>query len=326
MRILITGAAGFVGHHFIQYMVNNTDHDLVAMDKLTYASTWDSLRDTLCFNHPRVKIVGYDFSTPITGGVLDEIGPIDIIIHMGGETHVDRSISNPLSFVQANVVGTHHMLMLARELGAKFYFFSTDEVFGPAPEGVEYNEWDRLHPGNPYSATKAGAEMLVLAYGNTFGIDFTITRCMNIFGERQHPEKFIPLAIRAIMSGNEISVHADPTLTVSGSRFYIHAQLVAEAYDYLISNGTANGEMFHIVGEREVTNLELVLMIGEIIGKEPKIRMVDFHSSRPGHDMRYALDGAKLRDFGWEPHGTLESTLEQTVRWYMDHSEWLVRK
>lgn len=318
-RILVTGGAGFVGHHFVEHLLKNTDDEIVVWDKLTYASTWDRLRDIEAFDDRRVLCLAANFAEPIPEGIVKETCHIDVILHLGAETHVDNSITNPGGFIQANVVGTHHMLQYARKVGAKFFYFSTDEVFGPAPPGVNYREDDRHSPGNPYAAAKAGGEMLVMAYANTYKIDYVITRCMNIFGERQHPEKFIPMVIRKVLAGEVVTIHADSSRQKAGSRFYIHARSVADAYLHLLDQTG----VFHIVGEREVDNLELAIMIANILGKGLMYEMVDFHSSRPGHDLRYALDGSKLAAIGWKPSKTVEESLEKTVNWFLANPEWL---
>jgi dTDP-glucose 4,6-dehydratase len=323
MNILITGGAGFIGHHFVEHLVKHTDARIVVLDRLTYASTWDRLRDVQCFTADRVTCLAGDFAQPINGGLASEIGPVDTILHLGAETHVDLSITDPLRFIRANVLGTHHVLSFAASAGARLFYFGTDEVFGPAPGMTAYKEDDRHRPTNPYAATKSAGEMLVRAYGNTFGVSYVITRCMNVFGERQHPEKFIPLVIRKVLRGETVTIHADPSRTRAGSRFYIHARNVAAAYLHLMHLNGTDGQDFHIVGEREVDNLTLAKMIAEMIGKPLRYELVDFHSSRPGHDLRYGLDGSKLAAVGWTPPVSFEQSLERTVKWFIDNKRWL---
>jgi len=205
-----------------------------------------------------------------------------------------------------------------------FNYFSTDEVFGPAPEGVNYKEWDRYDSSNPYAATKAGGEELCLAYANTYNMPIFITHGMNCFGERQHPEKFIPLIIRSVLNGDEITIHADRTATVPGSRFYIHCRNVASALHFLLSR-FEDRDKYNIVGEKEVTNLELAQLIADIMGLPLRYKLVDFHSSRPGHDLRYALDGTKMKILGWELPVDFEDSLEKTVKWTLEEEniKWL---
>jgi dTDP-glucose 4,6-dehydratase len=237
---------------------------------------------------------------------------------------VDNSIKDPQSFVMANVVGTRVMLDYAKQIPGleKFFYFSTDEVFGPAPSGVSYKEWDRHKPGNPYAASKSAAEMLCLADANTYGLPVVITRTMNCFGERQHPEKFIPMVIKKVQAGEKVLIHSDLTRTKAGTRFYIHCRNVAAAYLFLIDKAEI-GEAYHIVGEREVGNLQMARFIADCLKKELNYEMVDFHSSRPGHDLRYALDGMKMKELGWQIPKTFDESLEKTIRWYIEHPKWL---
>ncbi len=327
MRILITGICGFIGHHVAEHLFLNTDFEIYGIDKLTYASNgFDRLRDAGCYPNPRIHLYSYDFSRQISDGLVKELGDIDYIIHMGAETHVDNSIKNPIPFVYANVLGTTYILEFARLLPylKKFIYFSTDEVFGPAPAGIQYKEWDRYNSTNPYSATKAGGEQLALAYSNTYRLPVIITRTMNCFGERQHPEKFIPMVIKKVMRGETVFIHSDSTKTKAGSRFYIHCRNVASALIFLLNKDLPSvRDAFHITGEKEVDNLDMAKFIARILDKPLKYEMVDFHSSRPGHDLRYALSGEKLAQLGWNIPKTFESSLEKTIKWYLTHPDWL---
>lgn len=348
-KILLTGAMGFVGSHFVEHFLKNTDYDIVALDKLTYASNgFDRLRDIDAFDDKRVTILATDFTQPLSEGVKQEIGDVEYIFHLGAESHVDNSIANPEPFVRSNVIGTMHMLDFARELNEKkdidpvtgevvrnsnfkcFFYFGTDEVFGPAPEGISYKEDDRHNPGNPYSAAKSGGEMLVKAYGNTYKLPYIITRSMNIVGQRQHPEKFVPMVIKKALNGETVTIHSNKDKTKAGSRFYIHARNVANGYQFLIDKLEAGdtsilNQDYHITGEKELSNLELAQFIANHLGKELKYEMVDFHSSRPGHDLRYALDGSKMASMGWKPPKTIYESLAETIDWTVDpkHSKWL---
>jgi len=323
-RVLITGGCGFIGHHLVEHLLINTDLEVVILDKLTYASNgYNRLRDAGILGNPRLKCHSGDFMHPISHGLSQEIGQIDFLIHLGAETHVDNSITNPEPFVLSNVVGTMRILDYARtQRLKKLIYFSTDEVFGPAPQGTLYKEWDRYNSTNPYSASKAGGEELCLAYANTYGVPVIITHTMNAFGERQHPEKFIPMVIKKVLAGETVTIHSDPTKTHSGSRFYIHARNIASAVLFLLNKGVSR-EKYNIVGEAEVNNLDMAQFIAEVIGKPLKYEMVDFHSSRPGHDLRYALDGTKMKDMGWEIPKTFNKSLEKTINWYCSNLGWL---
>ena len=266
--------------------------------------------------------------------VCREIGNVDYILHLAAGSHVDRSIEYPLEFVMDNVVGTCNILDFARtqkENLEQFIYFSTDEVFGPAPDGIKYKENDRYNSTNPYSASKAGGEELAVAYENTYSLPIYITHTMNVFGERQHPEKFIPMCIRKIRNGESVTIHSDSTKTVPGSRHYIHAEDVASAILFLVNHeggfeptwGNAKCPKFNIVGAEELNNLELAQIIAESQGKELKYEMVDFHSSRPGHDLRYALDGDKMKELGWVPAKSVRERISEVTRWTLANERWL---
>jgi dTDP-glucose 4,6-dehydratase len=324
-RVLVTGGCGFVGHHLVEHILKNTDWDIVVMDKLNYASLgFDRLRSIKVFDDRRVFVLAADFSHIMSPGIKQEIGNVDYIFHLGAETHVDRSIDDPGPFVIANVVGTMEMLNFARTQKnlKKFFYFSTDEVFGPAPNGVAYKEWDRYNSGNPYAAAKAGGEELCLAYGNTYKLPVVITHCMNIFGERQHAEKFIPLVIRKVLQNEVVIVHSDSAKKIPGSRYWIHARNVAAAIFFLVEKGETQ-DKYNIVGEKEVDNLQMAKSIAKVLGKELRYELVDFHSSRPGHDLRYALDGTKMSEMGWNLPMTFEASLEKSIQWFLQNPKWL---
>jgi len=339
-HVLITGGCGFIGHHFCEYFLKNTDWKISVFDKLTYAASgFDRLRDINCFDDARVTVFTSDITQEIPIGVIRELSDVNYICHLAAETHVDNSIDDPMSFVMANVVGTGRMLEFARQLDIDaFHYFGTDEVFGPAtmediPEIVDgmvrhkkftYREWDRYDSTNPYSASKAGGEELCLAYANTYGLPLFISHTMNCFGERQHPEKFIQLVINAVLDDQAVTIHSDSTGKISGTRFYIHCRNVASAVHSLLERFEQR-EKYNIVGEMEVSNLQLAQMIADIIGKKLRYEMVDFHSSRPGHDLRYALDGKKMELLGWKPPLSFEKSLETTVKWMIDNPKWLGR-
>ncbi len=327
-KILITGGNGFFGHHFCEHILKNTDWDIDIIDRLSYASSgYDRLKEVSCYDDKRIRHFSHDFTLPITEGLLQELKDVNYIAHLGAETHVDNSITNPEIFIRSNVIGTMNMLQFARQCSnlEKFFYMGTDEVFGPAPvETVPngYKEWDRYNSTNPYSAAKAGGEELCLAWANCYGVPIVIGHTMNLFGERQHQEKFIPKCIRKILDGEEITIHADPDLVTSGSRFWIHCRNAAEAVLFLLNNGQLR-DKYNIVGEKEVSNLDMALFIGKILGKEVKYKMVDFHSSRPGHDTRYGLCGDKLINMGHNYPKTFEESLIKTINWTLENPKWL---
>ena len=326
MKIVITGGCGFIGHHFVEHVYKNTDWEIIIIDKLNYASNgFERLRDTDTLHNNRIKIFTNDLINPLPEGIIKEIGnDVNYIVHMAAETHVDNSISNPRLFINNNIQSTLNMLEYARQLPNLeiFFYFSTDEVFGPALGDTLYKEWDRHKPTNPYSASKSAAEQLCISYENTFKIPLMIVNVMNAFGERQHVEKFIPLCIKKILNNEKIYIHSYPDKKISGTRFYIHARNISAAVLFLIKNGTI-GEKYNISGEREVSNLEMAQMIAKIMDKPLEYEMIDFHSNRPGHDLRYGLDGNKLFSMGFSLPLNFEESLKKTVEWTLENQKWL---
>lgn len=323
--ILITGGCGFIGHHFVEHVFLNTDWNIIIIDKLSYASNgFERLRDTEVIDSPRVKIFTYDLVNEITPGLEKEFGNINYIVHMAAETHVDNSIKYPKLFVKNNIMSTFTILEYARKLKnlEKLFYFSTDEVFGPALNDTLYKEWDRHKPTNPYSASKSAGEQLCVSYENTYKLPIVIVNVMNAFGERQHVEKFIPLCVKKLLNDEKIYIHSYPGKKESGTRFYIHGRNIAAAVLFLIYNGVI-GEKYNIAGEREVSNLEMAQMIAKFMNKELDYEMVDFHSDRPGHDLRYGLDGSKLFDMGFKLPVDFEESLRKTVEWTLDNQKWL---
>lgn len=322
--VLITGAAGFIGHHLVETILKETDWGITIIDRLDESGNLNRLAEIGAAKNSRVRFVYHDLRAPINALLQTQIGRHDYILHLAAATHVDRSIDDPMAFVLDNVVATCNILDLARKSECtKFVQFSTDEVFGPAPVGTAYKEWDRYKSGNPYAATKAGAEELALSYHNTYGLPVIITHTMNVIGERQHPEKFVPSTISKILKGEEVVIHANTTCTIPGSRFYIHAKEVAKAILFLLQTQAKTGDKYNIVGERELDNLQIVELISKTMKKPFWYRMVDFHSSRPGHDLRYALDGTKMKQLGWAPSIDIESSIKSIVEWTLSHPEWV---
>jgi dTDP-glucose 4,6-dehydratase len=334
-KIIVTGAAGFIGHHIVEHFLKNTDAKIYVFDKLTYSSNGlDRLRDINVFDENRVQIFTIDLTQPIPIGVYQEVKDATHILHLAAESHVDNSITDPIPFVMSNVLGTAQILNFTRQLDnlELMVYFSTDEVFGPAPDGYSYKEWDRYKSSNPYAAAKAGGEELCIAFENTYKVPVIITHCMNVVGERQHPEKFVPLVIRKALHGEMVTIHSHPDKTRAGSRFYIHARNVADAVHFLMDYNLNNpnhqltmGDKFNIVGEKELDNRELALMLADFVGKPLIYEMSDFHSARPGHDLRYALNGSKMAQMGWTPKVSIEESLKKIVEWTLkpENSKWL---
>ena len=340
--LLITGGAGFIGHHVIDLFLRETDWNIVSLDRLDYSGNLNRLDDVVRRydekTRKRVKVVYGDLRAEVTSLQRNFLGDVNYILHMAASSHVDRSIEDPMSFVMDNVVGTVNILNYARTLPnlERFIYFSTDEVFGPAPGNITYAERDRYNSTNPYSASKAAGEEMCVSFENTYKLPIFITHTMNVFGQRQHPEKYIPMCIRKVRNGETVYIHSDPTKTVPGSRFYIHASDVADAMHFLLNlneqqlkevykpdYGGAKCPKFNVVGKEEINNLELAQYIAKAEGKTLNYEMIDFHSSRPGHDLRYGLSGEYMKSLGWEPKYTLRERIKEVVEWSLANPEWI---
>jgi dTDP-glucose 4,6-dehydratase len=329
MRVLITGSSGFVGHFIVEKFLNETDYEVVGLDRFGHSGNLNRINDILLpETRARYRVLYHDLKSEVNLVLRQQLGQFDYIFHVAASSHVDRSIENPAEFVLDNVLGTCNILQFARtQVNLKmFNYFSTDEVFGPAAPGFSYDEYDRYNSTNPYSATKAGGEELAVAFRNTYKIPVVITHTMNVFGPRQHPEKFIPLCISKISKGEKVTIHADTTRTTPGTRFYIHGQDVADALLFITKLDTATEicPKFNIVGRDEVNNLDLAHCISEAVGKPLNYEMVDFHSSRPGHDLRYALSGKRLETLGWVPKTGVKERIEEVVQWSQNNRDWLI--
>jgi dTDP-glucose 4,6-dehydratase len=327
-HVLLTGGAGFVGHHLLHHILSKTDYTVAVLDRLDLSGSLSRIADVLSENpewEKRVTMVWHDLKAPLNTLVKTELGKVNYVLHVAAGSHVDRSIDYPLEFVMDNVVGTCNLLDYARNLDSleKFLYFSTDEVFGPAPDTVRYVEWARYNSGNPYAATKAGAEELCLAFANTYSMPVFVTHTMNIFGIRQHPEKFIPMVVGRTLRGEKVYIHSNADCTEAGKRYYINTEDVANGILFLLDNAEM-GDKYNLVGERELDNLQLAQMIASHVGKPLNYEMVDFHSSRPGHDLRYALNGDKMAKMGWAPEKPVDERLKEVVEWSLAHPNWII--
>ena len=328
-RILITGSAGFVGSHLVEHIIANTDWNIVGIDSFRHRG--DSLR---IFQDPkRYDIITHDLTTPISDRLIKKIGHVDYIINMASESHVDRSITDPEDFALNNFKLVLTMLEYARKTKPEVFIqISTDEVYGAALNDHDHKEWEMMLPSNPYSGSKASQEAMCISYWRTYNVPVIITNTMNMVGERQDKEKFLPMIINKINAGQEVTIHGNED--VIGSRYYLHARNHADALLYLIKNTTPTlyhdsmtetilPDRYNIVGDIELNNLELAQMVADILGKKLYYKLEDFHAARPGHDRRYALDGTKLKELGWKAPITFEQTLKKTISWTLDSPEWL---
>lgn len=351
-RYLLTGASGFVGSHALRHLLVTTDAEIVCPVTFRHRGIADRIRlalDGMPGADTRVSVVRTDLCSPISRVTDAAFGHIDYVLNFASESHVDRSIEEPAEFIQHNVALITNVLDWVRRREAcdpisAMVQVSTDEVYGPADPGHAHSEWDDQHlPSNPYSASKAAQEDILFAYWRTYDLPLVVTNTMNIIGEMQDPEKFVPMTLSRILAGQPMTIHASPEGR-PGSRFYLHARNQADGVLHTLrvaleadpaALGVAAGESlrysmggarpwrFHIVGEREVDNLEMAQMIAAAAGRELLYEFVDFHSSRPGHDLRYALDGTKIAKTGWVPPVPLDTSIEQLVRWTLEHPEWL---
>lgn len=328
--VLITGIAGFIGHHLLEGVLKQTDWNVVGLDALTYAGNLNRITNIGPWEseQSRVKFIWHDLKSPLSETIHKMIGKVDYIWHLAAESHIDKSLEDSVPFVLANVLGTTNLLEYVKHYQPnleKYIQFSTDETYGAAPDGVFFTEEAPLRPSNPYSASKAGADMMAYTFGHAFNIPVIITRCMNVFGERQHPEKFIPKTIKAILENRKVLIHGSPGAV--SFRFWIHARNVADFLIFLMEKGKLK-EIYNIVGVEKdvvsVANLASQIIRGRPLADD-EIAYVNFHEARPGHDRRYALDGTKAKNLGWEPKLNFEESFEKMVRWMIkdENRRWL---
>ena len=312
-----------IGSNILSHFLKNTDYEIIGIASWEHKGKPSNIIDDANYQEhsDRVTILTHDLNAPFTDDLKKKIGHIDIILNIASDSHVDRSITDPVPFVKNNVNLVLNMLELARELKPKKFFqFSTDEVMGQAPIGVYHKEWETINPSNPYSASKACQEALAISYWRTYGVPVFITNTMNVFSVQQDWEKFIPLCVKKILDGEKIYIHSYPDQKKAGTRFYIHARNVADSLHFMIENVEPKMypkfdrlERFNIVGDKELDNLELAQLIAKQLDKELIYELTDAHSSRPGHDCRYALDGQKLKDYGYEYPVNFEESFTKTV-------------
>ncbi|MEA4836628.1 MAG: dTDP-glucose 4,6-dehydratase [Anaeromusa sp.] len=317
-KIVVTGGAGFIGSNFIRYMVDKyPEYELINLDCLTYAGNLENL--STCAEKPNYRFVKADIAdAAAVESVLAQ--QVDAIVNFAAESHVDRSIKDPGVFVRTNVVGTQTLLEGARRHKIKKYLqVSTDEVYGTLGQEGYFSETTPLAPNSPYSASKAGADLLVRAYFETYGLSVNITRCSNNYGPYHFPEKLIPLVITNALEGKEIPVYGDGLQV----RDWLHVTDHCRAIDLVLHKGI-DGEVYNVGGHNERTNLHIVQTILKELGKSEAL--IKHVSDRLGHDRRYAIDAAKISEqLGWKPIYTFESGIKETVQWYLDNQEWWKR-
>ncbi len=313
MKVLVTGGLGFIGSNFIRYLLDKySDVEVINVDALKYGSNPNNLKVESDERYSFVKgdISDYELMSKL-------VRDVDVVVNYAAESHVDRSISNPYSFLQSNVMGVFTILEAIRKNNpdAKLVHVSTDEVYGDILNG-SFKEDDRLRPSSPYSASKAAGDMFVLSYARTYGIHAMITRCTNNYGPYQFPEKLIPKTIIRAAMNMKIPIYG----TGKNVRDWIHVLDHCEAVDLVMREGE-RGEVYNISSREEKTNLEVVKEILDIMGKEEDL--IEFVEDRPGHDIRYSLDSSKIREeLGWRPKHTFKEGIRKTVEWYLKNEWW----
>ncbi len=328
-KILITGGAGFIGSHVVRLMVNRyPDYHIYNLDKLTYAGNLENLRDVE--SKPNYTFIKADIVDGEKMQSLFQEHNFDGVIHLAAESHVDRSISNPMEFIMTNIVGTVSLLNAAKANwknfeGKLFYHVSTDEVYGSLGEEGFFTEETKYDPHSPYSASKASSDHLVRAYHDTFGLPIKISNCSNNYGANHFPEKLIPLAIHNIKNSKPIPVYGKG----ENVRDWLYVEDHASAIDLIFHKGKV-GDTYNIGGFNEWKNIDLIQLLCKImdqkLGREEgtSAKLITYVKDRAGHDLRYAIDAAKLnRELGWKPSLQFEEGLEKTVDWYLSNEEWL---
>ena len=338
-KVLITGGAGFIGHLVIEKFLNETDWEIIVIDRLSYAGNLTRVNDVITKfgenGEKRASFMFHDLKAEFNKDLVSKLSDINYIVHIGASSHVTNSIENPYIFVQDNIIGTFNLLELSRNLNSLelFYYFSTDEVFGPSYEDKKFLEWDRYNSKNPYSATKSAGEELTIAYSNTYDIPSLITHCSNVYGERQYWEKFVPNTIKKILNGDKVIIHTDSN-NVPGSRYYMYNEDLAKTVLFLVLNFKSAQKLAYdktnldttkvnITGESLISNLEVAEHISSLLNKDFNFELVNKDPSRPGHDIKYGLDNSLLKELGGVYDRKFEDGIANTVEWFKSNPEWL---
>lgn len=338
-KVILTGGAGFIGHEILSLLLRLTNWEIVMLDRLSYSGNLNRVKDILSNNESntdnRFRYIYHDLKAPFSNDLINLLKDTNIILHIGASSHVTKSIENPRLFLKDNVEGTFNLLELATTLDNLeiFHYFSTDEVFGPSIVKNKFSEWDRYNSKNPYSASKAAGEEFVIAYENTFAVPSLITHCSNVYGKRQHWEKFIPNTIRKILKNEKIIIHTDNS-GIPGSRYYIHNEDVANSVIFLLNNyeniknkieniQLTKPAKVNITGKNLITNLEIVEKIGRILDRDFDFILTDSDLTRPKHDVKYGLDNSLIKSIGGYFDRDFDTGLEETVFWYLNNQQWL---
>ena len=319
MKIIVTGGAGFIGGNFVHYMLKeHPEYQIICLDKLTYAGNMETLEPVM--DNPNFTFVKADIADRDAVYALYEKEKPDVVVNFAAESHVDRSITDPGIFLQTNIIGTGVLLDACRIYGIKRYHqVSTDEVYGDLPldrPDLFFTEETPLHTSSPYSASKASADLLVMAYHRTYGLPTTISRCSNNYGPYHFPEKLIPLMIANALNDKPLPVYGKG----ENVRDWLYVEDHCRAIDMIIHKGRV-GEVYNIGGHNERTNLQVVKTVLKELGKSEDL--ITYVTDRPGHDRRYAIDPAKIHaELGWEPLTLFDEGIKKTVKWYLENREW----
>ena len=317
--ILVTGGAGFIGSNFVYYeLKKHKDLRVVCLDSLTYAGNLETLKEAMA--NPNFRFVKGDITDRKAVYSLFEEEKFDFVVNFAAESHVDRSIDEPEVFLKTNILGTQVLLDAAKKFGnIRYHQVSTDEVYGDLPlnrPDLFFTEETPIHTSSPYSASKASADLLVMAYYRTYGLPVTISRCSNNYGPYHFPEKLIPLMIANALAEKSLPVYGDG----KNVRDWLYVEDHCKAIDMILENGRV-GEVYNIGGHNEKTNLEVVKTVLRILGKSESL--ISFVKDRPGHDMRYAIDPTKIRnELGWYPETSFDEGIEKTVKWFLENKPW----
>lgn len=333
-RVLLTGAGGAIGVHFIAHIMHNTDWEIVALDSYHHKGYRDRI-DRVCRNHPdwpaRIKEIQHNLTCPISDETAKEIGHIDYILHLAAMSDVFFAVENPVWVIKNNIDSTLTMLEYAKKTPHEaFLYFSTDEVYGAVKKGDAHKEWDSHRPSNVYSASKAACEDICYPYWRKGEVKLIITNTMNNFGEMQAPSKLPAMVQNKLESGEIIQLHGNEKEV--GTRFYIHSRNTADAVLFILNNLPphihSTGEIddpdrYHIVGEVCLSNIEMAQTIADLMGKELKYELIDFHKDNPAHDIHYGLQDNKLRAAGWKQPITFKESMKNTIEWQQRNKEWI---
>ena len=359
-RALLTGVGGFVGHHVLEFFLRNTDWEIICVDSFRHKGTCRRVDEILSdgfseSDKERVKVYVHDLSVPIDPQLenlilerrVDDRGnlvskPLHYVFNLASESAVERSTTDPVACLRNNYELSINMLEFARRLDKdhrleQFVHISTDEVYGEAGPTGSHVEWDRILPSNPYAASKAAQEAMCIAYWRTYNLPISIVNIMNMIGERQDPEKFLPKIIQKVAVGEEMPIYCDKSggdIHI-GSRVYLHAQNMASALVFIAGlrckrykdfelTYEAVPDRYNVCGDQELNNLELAQLVAKTMGKDLKYKLVESDSARPGYDRRYSLDGSKLLALGWKPAMTFEESIKRIIDWSLENSHWVV--